>query len=86
MAPPAVCHSGQHWASLKPSCCSLATNSKKQLTKLLGEVKLPAPAFKLLVNHLAEQDDAAEVCKTKGEPEANPICGITKMCRWGRHP
>lgn len=44
---------------------------KKQLTKLLGEVKLPAPAFKLLVNHLAEQDDAAEVCKTKGEPEAN---------------
>ncbi|WEA28273.1 MULTISPECIES: type I restriction-modification system subunit M [Aeromonas] len=44
---------------------------KKQLTKLLGEVKLPAPAFKLLVNHLAEQDDAAEVCKTKGEQEAN---------------
>ena len=44
---------------------------KKQLTKLLGEVKLPAPAFKLLVNHLAEEDDAAEVCKTKGEPEAN---------------
>ena len=38
----------------------------------MGEVKLPAPAFKLLVNHLAEQDDAAEVCKTKGEPEANP--------------
>lgn len=45
---------------------------KKQLTKLLGEVKLPAPAFKLLVNHLAEQDDAADVCKSKGEPEANP--------------
>ncbi|MFM5221379.1 type I restriction-modification system subunit M [Aeromonas caviae] len=44
---------------------------KKQLTKLLGEVKLPAPAFKLLVSHLGEQDDAAEVCKTKGEPEAN---------------
>ncbi|QQQ11852.1 SAM-dependent DNA methyltransferase [Aeromonas media] len=44
---------------------------KKQLIKLLGEVKLPAPAFKLLVNHLAEQDDAAEVCKTKGEQEAN---------------
>ena len=44
---------------------------KKQLTKLLGEAKLPAPAFKLLVNHLAEQDDAAEVCKAKGEPEAN---------------
>ncbi|QSO24122.1 SAM-dependent DNA methyltransferase [Aeromonas caviae] len=44
---------------------------KKQLAKLLGEVKLPAPAFKLLVSHLGEQDDAAEVCKTKGEPEAN---------------
>ncbi|WP_421332223.1 type I restriction-modification system subunit M [Aeromonas sp. 603607] len=44
---------------------------KKQLTKLLGEVKLPAPAFKLLVSHLAEQDDAAEVCKAKGEPETN---------------
>ncbi|WP_110876025.1 type I restriction-modification system subunit M [Franconibacter helveticus] len=45
---------------------------KKQFTKALGEVKLPAPAFKLLVNHLSEQDDAAEVCKTKGEAEANP--------------
>ncbi|EMP9119329.1 TPA: SAM-dependent DNA methyltransferase [Klebsiella quasipneumoniae subsp. similipneumoniae] len=44
---------------------------KKQLTRALGEVKLPAPAFKLLVNHLAEQDDAAEVCKTKGETEPN---------------
>lgn len=45
---------------------------KKQFTKALGEVKLPAPVFKLLVSHLAEQDDAAEVCRTKGEPEANP--------------
>lgn len=44
---------------------------KKQLTKLLGEVKLPAPAFKLLVNHLAEQDDAAVPCKSKGEVEAS---------------
>ena len=44
---------------------------KKQFTKALGEVKLPAPAFKLLVNHLAEQDGAAEVCKSKGEAEAN---------------
>lgn len=44
---------------------------KKQFTKALGDVKLPAPVFKLLVNHLAEQDDEAEVCKTKGEPEAN---------------
>lgn len=45
---------------------------KKQFTKALGEVKLPALVFKLLVNHLAEQDDAAEVCMTKGGPEANP--------------
>ncbi|HEH9414445.1 TPA: SAM-dependent DNA methyltransferase [Aeromonas salmonicida] len=45
---------------------------KKQLSKLMGEVKLPAPAFKLLVSHLGEQDDAAEVCKTKGEAEPNP--------------
>jgi type I restriction enzyme M protein len=45
---------------------------KKQFIKALGEVKLPAPVFKLLVNHLAEQDDAAEVCKTKGKAEANP--------------
>ncbi|MFL7844356.1 class I SAM-dependent DNA methyltransferase [Raoultella ornithinolytica] len=44
---------------------------KKQFTRALGEVKLPAPAFKLLVNHLGEQDDAAEVCKTKGEAEPN---------------
>ncbi|STR35884.1 putative type I restriction-modification system DNA methylase [Klebsiella grimontii] len=34
-------------------------------------MKLPAPVFKVLVNHLAEQDDEAEVCRTKGEPEAN---------------
>ncbi|WP_421338499.1 type I restriction-modification system subunit M [Aeromonas veronii] len=55
-----------------PEAKSLSRDKfKKQLTKLLGEVKLPAPAFKLLVNHLAEQDDAAEVCKTKGEQEAN---------------
>lgn len=45
---------------------------KKQFTRALGDVKLPAPVFKVLVNHLAEQDDAAEVCKTKGEAEPNP--------------
>ncbi|MFS2221024.1 type I restriction-modification system subunit M [Pantoea sp. B65] len=45
---------------------------KKQFTKALGDVKLPVTAFKLLVSNLAEQDDAAEVCKTKGVPEANP--------------
>ncbi|MBM7455271.1 type I restriction enzyme M protein [Oceanisphaera litoralis] len=45
---------------------------KQQLAKAMGTVKLPAAVFKLLCNHLAEQDDAAEVCKAKGQPEANP--------------
>ena len=44
---------------------------KKQLSKALGATKLPAPAFKLLINQLGEQDDAAKVCTTKGEPEAS---------------
>ncbi|MFQ1620380.1 N-6 DNA methylase [Aeromonas veronii] len=44
---------------------------KKQLTKALGASKLPAPALKLLINQLGEQDDAAKVCTTKGEPEAS---------------
>lgn len=44
---------------------------KKQFTRALSDVKLPAPVFKVLVNHLAEQDDEAEVCRTKGKPEAN---------------
>ena len=48
------------------------TQFKKQLIALLGEMKLPAPAFKLLCKHIGEQDDEAEVCKTKGEPEPNP--------------
>lgn len=43
---------------------------KKQLTKALGTVKLPAPAFKLLVSTFGEQCDEAQVCKTKGEVEA----------------
>lgn len=45
---------------------------KQQLAKALGTVKLPAAAFKLLCNHLAEQDDEADVCTAKGQPEANP--------------
>ncbi|MDH0316807.1 MULTISPECIES: type I restriction-modification system subunit M [Aeromonas] len=44
---------------------------KKQLTQALGATKLPAPALKLLVSHLGEQDDAAKVCLTKGEQEAS---------------
>jgi len=44
---------------------------KKQLNKALGATKLPAPALKLLINQLGEQDDAAKVCISKGEPEAS---------------
>lgn len=44
---------------------------KKQLNKALGDTKLPAPALKLLINQLGEQDDAAKVCISKGEPEAS---------------
>lgn len=45
---------------------------KKQLTAKLGGSKLSVVQFKLLCKHLGEQDDAAEVCKTKGQPEPNP--------------
>ncbi|PLD54248.1 restriction endonuclease subunit M [Klebsiella pneumoniae] len=44
---------------------------KKQLNKALGATKLPAPALKLLINQLGEQNDAAAVCRAKGEPEAS---------------
>jgi type I restriction enzyme M protein len=54
---------------------------KKQFTKALGDVKLPAPVFKLLVNHLAEQDDAAEGMRTKGERNRTRSYGITRTCR-----
>lgn len=45
---------------------------KKQLTSSLNGAKLPAPAFKLICKHIGEQDDEAEVCITKGQPEPNP--------------
>ncbi|MDF5312131.1 SAM-dependent DNA methyltransferase, partial [Vibrio parahaemolyticus] len=44
---------------------------KKQLNKALGATKLPAPALKLLINQLGEQDDDAKMCMSKGEPEAS---------------
>ncbi len=34
-------------------------------------IKLPTPAFKLLQKHLAEHDEDAEICKTKGKVEAD---------------
>lgn len=44
---------------------------QKALKKALHE-KLPGTAFKLICKHLGKQDDAAEVCTTKGQPEPNP--------------
>ncbi len=41
------------------------------ITKLNG-VKLSAGQQKLIIKHLGEQDDEAEVCRTKGKIEANP--------------
>ncbi|MHB9954732.1 type I restriction-modification system subunit M [Vibrio campbellii] len=38
----------------------------------LAPAKLSAAQLKLIVKHLGEHDDAAEVCKTKGKVEANP--------------
>ncbi|SHH95918.1 type I restriction-modification system subunit M [Ferrimonas marina] len=45
---------------------------KKALVSQMDGIKLPAPAFKLICKHIGEQDDAAEVCTSKGQPEANP--------------
>ncbi len=48
---------------------------QKQLNAKLknaGDFKLSAVQQKLLLKHLAEQDDEAEVCTSKGQPEANP--------------
>ncbi|MGR5246486.1 type I restriction-modification system subunit M [Vibrio sp. PNB23_22_6] len=42
------------------------------LTAKLAPAKLSATQLKLIVKHLGEHDDAAEVCKTKGKVEANP--------------
>ncbi|MBG0757420.1 type I restriction-modification system subunit M [Vibrio cidicii] len=44
----------------------------KQLKARLAAVKLSAVQLKLIVKHLGEHDDQAEVCKSKGQIEANP--------------
>ncbi|WP_272513336.1 type I restriction-modification system subunit M [Providencia sp. PROV215] len=44
----------------------------KQLKNKLADVKLSAVQLKLIVKHLGEHDDEAEVCKAKGQIEANP--------------
>ncbi|MDW2332532.1 class I SAM-dependent DNA methyltransferase [Vibrio sp. 1069] len=44
----------------------------KQLKARLAAVKLSAAQLKLIVKHLGDHDDEAEVCKAKGKVEANP--------------
>ncbi|PNH80984.1 type I restriction-modification system subunit M [Vibrio diazotrophicus] len=44
----------------------------KQLKAKLIAVKLSAVQLKLIIKHLGEHDDEAEVCKAKGKIEANP--------------
>ena len=44
----------------------------KQLKAKLAAVKLSAVQLKLIVKHLGAHDDEAEVCKTKGQIDANP--------------
>ncbi|MDF4951604.1 N-6 DNA methylase, partial [Vibrio parahaemolyticus] len=44
----------------------------KQLKAKLAAVKLSAVQLKLIFKHLGEHDDEAEVCKSKGQIEANP--------------
>lgn len=44
---------------------------KAFIVKMNG-IKLTAAQQKLIVKHLGEHDDEAEVCKTKGKVEANP--------------
>lgn len=44
----------------------------KQLKTNLTTVKLSAAQLKLIVKHLGEHDDEAEVCNAKGHIEANP--------------
>lgn len=45
---------------------------KTKLESAAKVVKLSAVQLKLIVKHLGEHDDEAEVCKTKGQIEANP--------------
>jgi type I restriction enzyme M protein len=44
----------------------------KTLIVKTNAIKLTAAQLKLIVKHLGEHDDEAEVCKTKGKVEANP--------------
>ncbi|MDN3396805.1 MULTISPECIES: class I SAM-dependent DNA methyltransferase [unclassified Pseudoalteromonas] len=43
-----------------------------ELETATAAVKLSAAQLKVIVKHLSEHDDEAEICKTKGKLEANP--------------
>ncbi|WP_217512701.1 type I restriction-modification system subunit M [Vibrio metschnikovii] len=47
-------------------------SAQEQRESAAKAVKLSAVQLKLIVKHLGEHDDQAEVCKTKGQIEANP--------------
>ena len=44
----------------------------KSFTAKINGTKLSAAQQKLIVKHLSEHDDDADICKTKGKVEANP--------------
>ncbi|MET1308093.1 type I restriction-modification system subunit M [Vibrio parahaemolyticus] len=47
-------------------------SAQEQRESAVKAVKLSAVQLKLIVKHLGEHDDEAEVCKAKGQIEANP--------------
>lgn len=47
-------------------------STQEQRESAAKAVKLSAVQLKLIVKHIGEHDDEAEVCKTKGQIEANP--------------
>ncbi|HDF7637443.1 TPA: SAM-dependent DNA methyltransferase [Vibrio parahaemolyticus] len=47
-------------------------SAQEQRESAAKAVKLSAVQLKLIVKHLGEHDDEADVCKTKGQIEANP--------------
>ncbi|NLN91929.1 MAG: SAM-dependent DNA methyltransferase [Candidatus Hydrogenedens sp.] len=65
--------------ALKPLDDKGIVTSRDSFTKMLkeafreGELKLPAPLFRALLNALSERDEAADICTdAKGNPEADP--------------
>lgn len=59
-------------AHLKEECFLARDTFLKKFTKALTDFKLTPAYSKLIVKYLGIQDDAAEVCMTRGQIEANP--------------